>query len=509
MTKPTALAAPNDALTIWRAIDLILIGMVFYAVLASGILQIPGIVPFGQSIYDEYYLALLDGHLDIPARVVQLEGHYAPDGTTYLYHGVGPLLTRFALGWFWPFESVGMAQFSIWAWACLGTLCYHAAFLKATAREMEQLGDKGLALSRLLSLAVWFSSPGLLLAANTSFYHEPIALAYAATGAFVLIWANVAFDDWPLWRTAIPCAALAAVTLHARPNVAIGLYVACTLCLVFLAATSLRQSWLRAGLALAILGASGVGFLGLNVARFGDATETHGRYTKDSIQYGFVFWGYEDRDSARAEAFKEHGKFNVKRIPHNVAIYTLDLPTIQEYVDPLSEQVHTFARNTLAGDLGFIRIEKPFAGILFLWPLWLVFALWSFKAQRSVWTKLAIPLTGGLVLAFLTLSYGTITLRYRIDLWPALSLFVLAGLSAAMPRIAVTRNKAAWKWGLGICFLAGLAMSANVTGQLRQFRVSPEATSVWSLEECRQLASLRDFSTEQTDTICQPPRIAR
>lgn len=507
MTQSSSAAGPVENITLFRAMDLIAIGTVFYGILASGLLQGPDAFPLGQNIYDEYYLAILSGHLDLPARVVQIEGHYTADGTAYLYHGVGPLLTRFLLGWFWPFQSVGLAQLSVWAWACLGTLCYHAAFLKVCAKDLGQLGSRGLSLSRLLGIAIWFSSPGFLLAANTSFYHEPIALAYAATGAFVLIWTHVGFGNWPFWRAAIPCALLAALTLHARPNIAIGLYLACTMCLLVLTATALRQHWLRIALAFAILGASGVGYLGLNVARFGDATQTHGSFAKAEVQYGFVYWGFEETDSDRAEAFKKHGKFNIRRIPHNFTLYAFDPPMVQTYLDPVSEQFHAFTKRVLAGDLGFIKVEQPYAGIVFLWPLWLVFAFFAPSATRTTWRKMAIPLAGGLTIALLTLSYGSVAFRYRIDLWPALSLLALIGLAALVPKFAAAPEKAGWKWGLGACFMVGLLMSANSAGQLRFFQVNEQTKPVWTMDQCRLLTENKGFSEADTLRICQPPRI--
>ena len=53
-------------------------------------------------IYNHYYLALREGHFDLPMRVLRIEGHYTPDGTGYPYHGLAPLLTRAALGWAIP-----------------------------------------------------------------------------------------------------------------------------------------------------------------------------------------------------------------------------------------------------------------------------------------------------------------------------------------------------------------------------------------------------------------------
>ena len=86
---------------------------------------------FGADIYDQMWLALRAGELDLPARVLRMEGHYAPDGTAYSYHGVAPLLTRALLDPFVQMGTLSLAPLSIWIWAVLGTACTHAALLTA------------------------------------------------------------------------------------------------------------------------------------------------------------------------------------------------------------------------------------------------------------------------------------------------------------------------------------------------------------------------------------------
>jgi hypothetical protein len=507
MTVSDTLSPPNGPVLLSRSWDIVLIGMVVYGLLACGLMQSDTVFPYGQNLYDEYYLAILDGHLDLPPRVAQVEGHYTPDGVAYLYHGVAPLLSRFVFGWIWPFETWSLASLSIWIWACLGTLCYHTALMKVAGRDFGKLGDQGVQLSRLLSIAVWFGSPGILLAANTSFYHEPIVLAYALTGGFVLIWSEFAFGSWALRQLALPSALLAAIALHARPNVAIGLYLATVLLLLWLSAKSLRQNWLRVGFALALLGASGLGYLALNSARFGSLTTTHGSFGSSGSQYGFVFWGAEEADSERAEAFKEHGKFNAARIPHNLTIYLLDLPELHRYLDTARKELHAVSARFLAGSLGFIRIEQPYAGLVFLWPLWLLFGTYSVVANRQHWKKLALPVVGTAATTVLTLAYGTITLRYRIDVWPFFALLALLGLSALLPKVVATPRKASLKWGVGACFLIGLLVSAHCVSQLRYFQTGPLIKPSWSRQECEALVNYKKLPLSDLDRLCQPPRI--
>jgi len=507
MTVSETVPPPAAPVLLSRSRDIILIGVVAYGLLALGLMQADGVYPYGQNLYDEYFLAILDGHLDLPPRVAQVEGHYTPDGTAYLYHGIGPLLTRFLVGWVWPFEAFPLAPVSIWFWACLGTLCYHAAFARMSGPALGQLGAEGEQLGRLLSIAIWLGGPGILLAASTTFYHEPIVLAFALSGGFVFLWSRHAAGERALWQLALPCALFAAIALHARPNVAVGLYLTTVLLLLWLSATALRRHWLRIGLAFAILGAGGLGYLALNEARFGSAAQTHGSFDKSASQYGSVFWGTEDADSERAAAFKEHGKFNIGRIPHNLAIYLFDPPRLGTALDSARDRLHAFAHRSLAGGLGFIRIERPFAGLVFLWPLWLFLAGAAIGARRSDWRKLSLPLAGTLAATVLTLAYGTVTLRYRVDMWPLFALLALLGLSALVPKLAAGHRSRGLKAIAFACFLTGLLVTALTVSQLRFFQASRALKPAWSLEECQALVRVNKLPDADTDRICQPPRI--
>ncbi|WP_428673824.1 hypothetical protein [Roseibium sp.] len=506
MTQAISGTGCSRSVTITRSLDLIVLGILTYAVLASGVLR-EWAYPFGQNIYDEYFHAILDGHLDLPARVAQLEGHYSPDGVAYIYHGLAPLITRFVFGWAWPFESFSLAPLSVWIWACIGSFCYNLAFVTVAAPHLEQLGERGVRLSRYLSLATWFCSPGIYLTASTAIYHEPVVLTYAATGVFVLVWAQAVFGDWPVWRTAIPSALIAAIALHGRPNVAIGLYLATVLVLLLLAKTSLRTHWLRIGLALLILGLSGIGYLTLNTARFGSPTHTHGSFLKSNMQYGYVFWGVEKENSARASAFTEHGRFNARRIPYNFTIHMFDLPETRLDLKAPRDRLREIAQRILAPDLGFIRSAKPFVGMVWLWPLWLMFAVYAVTAQRKFWFRMAIPLAGGLATTLVTLSYGTVALRYKTDMWPLLSLLVLLGLFAFTKKVARNPGSFAPKWAAGACLVFGLFLTWSMATGFITYQTGTRYTPVWSDEQCEFFTGKKNFSREDAARICSPPRI--
>ena len=88
----------------------------------------------GARLYDIYFTALAEGRFDLPLRELRVEGHYAPDGTGYLYHGLGPLITRLPFAPFVDFPTSWIAPLSIWFWAMAGNICCHRAFSLALAR---------------------------------------------------------------------------------------------------------------------------------------------------------------------------------------------------------------------------------------------------------------------------------------------------------------------------------------------------------------------------------------
>ncbi|MEM6740357.1 MAG: hypothetical protein AAF646_09580 [Pseudomonadota bacterium] len=472
------------------AIAIGLLGGSLYALLLERSL---GVMPaaFGADIYDQMWLAILDGRLDLPARVLRGEGHYAPDGTAYSYHGVAPLLTR-AL--FDPFVTIGttsLAPVSIWVWATLGTAFYHAALLR-----MSGHWDVPEPTSTILGITLWLVGPGVILTSNHPFYHEPVALAYALTGAFVLISAHAASRGRMTALALIGLGALAAIALHARPNVAVGLYAGTVLAI----AAALWRAWLRvspgAVLGLAMLGAGAAGYLALNDARFGSATAVHGSFDESEIRYGIAFWEMESANNARQLGFIEHGRFNAGRILPNGAMYLFAPP--QFIVTATSDHAAALHRSYTEPRVGFIRLEAPRIGMLFYLTPWIVLAgigLWGVRRHGAAFTGLLLALGGS---ALLTLSYATITLRYHVDLWPLV--FVLALL--ALPSLARTRTL---PYGIAFTGFFALGVMANTALYYPHLlRVYPETGfAEWSEAECQARASEIGLPAARIGYVCR------
>ncbi|MDJ0611788.1 MAG: hypothetical protein QNJ67_22640 [Kiloniellales bacterium] len=478
------------------------LGALAYALIAFGVGPF-GNEAFGTDIYDLYYLAILEGRLDLPARVLRFEGHYAPDGKGYLYHGVAPLLTRFAFGWTVALPQASLAQVSVWLWAVLGTACYHLAFL--TAADRAWAGDRGRRTfwAVILACAVWFAAPGILIAARPSLYHEPVAVAYAMAALFILLWVRAAAFHRP-WRWVLVGLALcAAIALHARPNVAVGLYLGLVLAVGQAMLSDRRRALIPAALALALAGLSGAGFLAMNSARFGAPTEVDGQFDASRVQYGTVYWGQEEPDSPRATASKEHGRFNLRRVLPNLAFYSLDPPDYMQW-SGLPDLVLAAYRRATLEDLGYIRIEPPRGGMLWLW------AGWIFLAAACPW-RAPKPLLGLLlatgVTAVLTLAYGTITLRYRFDIWPALAVLAIFGLPTVTAWLARSRKGIGPPAVLGLAVYAGLMSTLQTTSlYTRQFSTEGnEFFAHWSYGDCVEKGRTRGRPEALLAEICTLP----
>ncbi|HDR28999.1 hypothetical protein [Rhodovulum sp.] len=486
-----------------------ILGAVLYGWIVFGILAGAEPAHFGTDIYDQAWLALREGRLDLPVRVIGFEGHYTADGTAHFYHGLGPLITRLALA---PFVEIGgrsLAPVSIWFWSVAGTALYHLTFLQVARRSWPGGGRRAVAWSGLLAAAVWLGAPGLVLASNIALYHEPIAMAYALAAGVVALWILGMPRGRPTAGMVVGVALLAALCLHARPNLAIGLYV---IAVAAIGLSLLRGGWRALAPVLAgcaMLGLGGVGYLGLNAARFGGATETHGRFDAAGVQYGSVFWGHESQDGPRAQGFIEHGRFNAARIVPNALLYTL------APAETLSPGAHEVARRMHVAAtwdrVGAVRIEGPGGGILALWTIWAIAAGAGLAAGAAALRRHWALVLGTGLAAGVTLAYATVTLRYHVDLWPLAAALALPGLGWLVPRLATRPLAAPMSLGLVAAGMIGLTGNLTTAGAYRGAFVGVEGSffAPWTEEDCRRRAAGRGFDPARIDEICRAPRASR
>jgi len=481
------------------------IGVAYMAMLAFGFWAPPGISYFGTRLYDLYADALLHGRFDLPMRELLYEGHYAPDGTGYLYHGLGPLLTRLPFAPFVNFPTWWLSPLSILFWSVIGNICYHRAFFLAL--EHVQAGAKRLpcAAYALLALAVWFASPGVYLAASISLFFEPIAMAYGLAGAFVLLVAMVSFGKLALDKALFSMSLIAGLILHARPHLAIGYYAGVCLLAASVLLRGEAHRWRRAAAAMFILGIFGTILLASNVARFQSTMTMHGSFSQSGLQHGTTFWGLRDEHGQRANAFEDHGRFNAKRVIPNALVYFASPPEGFGF-EAAIEGIEALNRAMIpSGD--YVKIERPKVGMLFLWPGWILLMAIGL-CQRALWrtpglqAMIAVAI-GGLLM----LSYPTITLRYRVDLWPVIALPALFGLGPFSAWIFdFSRGKALAQALAAVLFLTGGYATATASLKWAEDWFGQQPGSYfapWPEEFCLELAAKKGFGAERSRLLCE------
>ncbi|MEM9371218.1 MAG: hypothetical protein AAGA26_08680 [Pseudomonadota bacterium] len=215
----------------------------------------------GEFIYNYYWLALMEGRFDIPTRIAALEGHYDANGRAFIYNGLAPLLVRAAAFPFVDLTRVTVAPVTVFLCTWAGTLIYHLAF----ARTVEEAGlERSMSAfySVLFGAMVWVTAPGSLLIINSSVYHEPIAVAFFCAAVGITMMVAVAQGRRTPYSVLLPIALAAALCVHARPHLAVGLYAG--ICILIL------MHWRREGfvglgrvaLTLLVMGSSGLLLVG-------------------------------------------------------------------------------------------------------------------------------------------------------------------------------------------------------------------------------------------------------
>lgn len=473
------------------------VGIAVFALLMRGSAHmLPG--AFGADIYDQFWLALREGRIDLPARVLRIEGHYLPDGTAMPYHGAAPLLTRLVLDPFVRIGSGSLAPFSVWIWASLGTLAWHLALQRsASAVSLDP------ALRTIMSVMLWFGGPGVILAANHSFYHEPISVAYATTGIFAACWVGAIVRG----RFGLPdlllLALMSALTVHARPNLAIGLYLATCIATGLFLFRSPRRSLLGGAAAMSILLAGGAGYLALNQWKFGSVSTVHGSFRAGEVQYGMAFWEMETAENPRQLAYDQYGRFNLHRVLPNGAIYLAAPPSV------FAPEAHAVARElhgaVTLSRTGYGRIEPPTTGMVFLWTFWIVLAALGLASLLGLgWRYLGL-VAGFATGAVLTMSFPAMTLRYLVDLWPFVASLAILGL-ARLGRRPMTAPRLL---SLSIAGCIGIALTLGTSiAYTHLLRTYPDSGfAEWSAAECRERAGLKGLSDGRIAYVCREPSV--
>jgi len=484
-----------------------LLGVLGFTVIVFGTFLFKTPLNFGWSLYDEAFLAYQAGTLDLPARALRYEGHFTPEGLGYLYQGLAPLLTRYVLAPFIDVANQPLGPFSIWFWACVGTLSYHRAFYLVLQQAVPAHAVLPASQQLLLAAAIWFGAPGLLLIANLSLYHEPSVLAYAMFGLALMIYVRSVVSGLPLRWGLVVIAALSAVALHARPNIAVGMYLFVLILVVPVIVRFNRIAVWPALLSIVLLGAGGFSYLGWNELRFDEVGAGHGTFSSGPLQYGTTYWIFEYPDSPRAAAFEQHGRFNIHRIVPNAAFYLFEPPAaLTESGSSLATALH---RTVTADRLGYIRVEGPGGGVIGLWLPWALLAALGLFALRSQLLFWHAPLAGALCIAVLTAAYGTITLRYHFDLWPLIAVLALLGSTRWSPWLMNHSRQGRWLVLSGLIVGFGLIMNAitAIDYSTRWNEWPGSSSAIWTYDYCAERARTHSLTDEQIAYSCRAPQV--
>jgi hypothetical protein len=398
--------------------------IVYLAILTNGTFSFGGPESLDQA-YGALARSLLSGHLDVTRAVIGNEGFYV-DGKVYLYYGILPALLRI------PFLLAGAGwipepRFFVFAEAALTALLFHLTIFSVLTARAGALEKSTLRATVVFSGAIgWFASPAYLLTSNASIYNEPFGCALLLLAAVVyllreqiLAALSGAFPVVSAGRLA-GIALLAALALHARPPMAVSLFVVVgVLCLLTALEPAAGRTLVRrighfarkSALPGLLLASSIAAFLWLNWARFGNPFSS-GPIT----HYGYYL--FVEGLSDRMEAFIAEGRFDVRRVIPNLIVNFLGFP---------------WGHSALSGFLGAgsIRLEGPLMGVLILWLIPSIYAAFgiSLLAKTLRGTPRAglwlVALAAAMSLSTLIiLSYATVTLRYKSEIWPLI--FVLA-----------------------------------------------------------------------------------
>lgn len=372
--------------------------------------------------FNYYLLSVLDGRVDIPAEVINYEGFYDYEGRAYAYFGIVPALFRAVFLPFFDLEVVKVNRAVMFFVTCTTVAVAQLLLFKIVRwRSHRDKAFQGNYYLIIGALCLWFMSPMTFLVANSAIYNEPIAFAllFFVMYIFVILQTILKNRDLNL-KSFIALSTLSVLALHSRPHIGLCLYIGTCLLMAWVYYLSVRENekikiWsllkntARFYIPLLVLLAGGMGILLINYLKWGDAFSL----TLDERQ-GPFFAG--EGFSVRYHAAEKDGMLNFIRIFPNLLYHFI-----------IDVELYRFMRYLL--DLSYVRLERPDAKLLFLWPIWIMgtyfFIEHLFKnkmAHNSLSTHgkgyLAILSSTALLSALLILSYRTITLRYKTEIWP-------------------------------------------------------------------------------------------
>jgi hypothetical protein len=96
-----------------------MLGAVFMVAISANLILAHPDPYIGAHLYDLYAKALGEGRFNLLARELRYESHFAPDGTSYLYYGLGSVLTRLPFLPFVDMPTTWISALSIWFYSAM------------------------------------------------------------------------------------------------------------------------------------------------------------------------------------------------------------------------------------------------------------------------------------------------------------------------------------------------------------------------------------------------------
>ena len=408
---------------------IILLSITWNAILiTNGTFNFFGLGKFGL-VYNDFFLSLLDGRLDLTPAVIGKEGFYALDGRAYTYFGTFPALLRLPFYFFVDLATVPISRIIIFA-ASIGIAAVSQSILHTVIRYSS--ADYGWSGKLYISstLLIWLASPLLILCSNGSVYHEPIAIGLLGVMLFAwIVLRGMLLHSETAPKNMIALALIAGITLHTRPSLALALYFGVTMfCLLHTCQTYRRyrneygplKSGLKAILTpktvvipMLILFSFGCLLLFMNWIKWGAPFDP-----APLERYGFILNG--EGFSGRHMAVKKLGRFSIRRI----------IPGAIFHLTGVGIGGHAYSVYYKLMDLfgtGAMRLEDP-TPLLLMWSPWFFAALFAFGKGRKIFGNQQETLSYSILAAtllcpmLLMFSYPTITVRYKTEFWPFLFL---------------------------------------------------------------------------------------
>jgi hypothetical protein len=434
---------------------------IYYLVLLSnGTLQIFAPETMGR-VFDSMLMHLLRGEFTVDREAIGFEAS-TRNGMTYTYFGVFPALLRLAAV---PFVDIAQVQL-----ARLSCLTAVVIFVALQLRTLVIVDDRLPAGSRMpgflavMVAATVLSGPQLYILGSAWVYHEPVLWAAVLGAAFNLVVIRAALGRGPSTRDLVWLAVLAGLALNTRVSVGVSLYLGTVLVIGWSAwsrhlAERLERRppgngrWLRAAmsamardpsmwlpiLVLGLLaGAAGI----VNFERWGNP------FTFADARY----YDFFERHPNGPLVLHNYGVFNLGRIWIGALYYATGIPYLLKTVPPFAQFLHARYFGLEAPPLSPL-LTNPLTALLAgigLYRLW-----WKPDLAGGRLAILRLALIGHASAVVLILTFFYLTMRYRLDLAPFMTLAALVGYRSLCLTAAAASDT--WRRRLGVA-AAGLCV---------------------------------------------------